>query len=255
MLIIDEENDKVTVNRNGNTIEYAIGAPEAFREISKAYLRSGWDAKYVYSFSWLGRPIIQLPDDMLRIQEVIYKVKPDVILEIGIAHGGSLIYSASLCHAMGKGRVIGLDVDIRPHNRKAIEEHEMFKYITLIEGDSVAGETVSRVRELINKSDTVIVFLDGCHSKDHVLKELQSYSEFISNNSYIVSMDGIMKDLVGAPRASEDWGWNNPSNAAQEFVEHHSDFILEEPSIPFNEGDITERTPTYWPNAFIKRVK
>ena len=254
MIIIDEESNKITITRNGETFEYGIGTPEAFREISKVYLRSGWDTKYVYSFSWLGRPIIQLPDDMIRIQEIIYEVKPDVILEIGVAHGGSLIYSASLCHAMGHGRVIGLDIDIRPNNRKAIEEHEMSRYITLIEGDSVAEETINQVAKLIKDGESVIVFLDGCHTKDHVLKELYEYSGFISKDSYIVAMDGIMRDMVGAPRSNDDWDWNNPSTAAIEFVKTHHDFILDEPKAPFNEGMITERTPSYWPNAFIKRV-
>lgn len=255
MLVIDEENHKVTVTRDGETKEYDIGTPAAFREISKAYLRSGWDNKYVYSFSWLGRPIIQLPDDMMRIQEVIYKVKPDVILEIGVAHGGSLIYSASLCHAMGKGRVVGIDIEIRPHNREAIESHQMYKYITLIEGDSISKEVACQVSDLIEDGETVMVFLDGCHTKEHVLKELQIYSEFISIDSYIVSMDGIMKDLVGAPRSSADWGWNNPSDAAVEFVAQNDNYILEEPGMSFNEGNIEERIPTYWPNAFIKRIK
>jgi cephalosporin hydroxylase len=255
MITIDEENNKVIVTRNNATSEYSIGSPEAFKEISKAYVRSGWDAKYVYSFSWLGRPIIQLPDDMLRIQEVIYEVKPDFIVEIGIAHGGSLVYSASLCHAIGKGKVIGLDIEIRPHNRQAIEEHKMFDYITLIEGDSIASDTISKVDSLISKDSTVIVFLDGCHTKSHVLKELQAYSRFISKDSYIVAMDGVMKELVGAPRSDDDWDWNNPSDAALEFVERDDDFILQEPGMPFNEGKIKERTPTYWPNAFIKRIK
>ena len=253
MITIDEENDKVIVSRNNETIEYNIGTPEAFREISKVYLRSGWDTKYVYSFSWLGRPIIQLPDDMIRIQEVIYEVQPDVILEIGVAHGGSLIYSASLCHAMGKGRVIGVDIEIRLHNRQAIEEHKMSDYISLIEGDSIADETILELEGAITKDETVLVFLDGCHTKNHVLKELQVYSKFVSTGSYIVAMDGIMKDLVDAPRSDTDWNWNNPSDAALKFVSENKDFAIQEPSIPFNEGDIVERIPTYWPNAFIKR--
>lgn len=255
MITIDEENNKVIVTRNSKTTEYGIGSPEAFKEISKVYLRSGWDAKYVYSFSWLGRPIIQLPDDMIRIQEVIYEVQPDVILEIGIAHGGSLIYSASLCHAIGKGRVIGLDIEIRPHNRRAIEAHRLFEYITLVEGDSVSDKTISKVNNLIADDEKVLIFLDGCHTKDHVLKELQAYSKFVSKDSYIVAMDGIMKEMVGAPRSDSDWGWNNPTDAALEFVNKNSAFVLQEPNIPFNEGDITERHPTYWPNSFIKREK
>jgi cephalosporin hydroxylase len=254
MLVIDEERGRVRVTREGVEADYDIGSPEAFREIARVYLRSGWDAKYVYSFTWLGRPVIQLPDDMLRIQEVIYRVKPAAIVEIGVAHGGSLIYSASVCHAMGRGRVIGVDIEIRPHNRKAIEEHELSDYIQLVEGDSVASETVAEVQRLVGDEGPVIVFLDGKHTKEHVASELHQYAPMVSVGSYIVAMDGIMGDLVGAPRSEEDWSWNNPTQAAVEFTRAHPDFELEEPEMPFNEGAIVERTPTYWPQAFIRRV-
>jgi cephalosporin hydroxylase len=241
------------VDRNGARAEYAIGSPEGFREVAKAYLRAGWDAKYVYSFTWLGRPIIQLPDDMVRLQEVIYRVQPDVVIEIGVAHGGSLIFIASLCHAMGKGRVIGVDIEIRPHNRAAIESHALSGYVTLIEGDSIANETVARVSNELAGAKTTLILLDGCHTKQHVLVELRAYSKFVSEGSYIVAMDGIMRDLAGAPRSEPDWDVNNPSAAALEFVAEAPEFVLEEPGLPFNEGYITERTPTYWPNAFIRR--
>jgi len=254
MLIVDTKNDKVIIEKDGESITYDIGSPEAFYEISKVYLRAGWDSKYVYSLTWLGRPVIQLPDDMIRLQEVIYKVKPDVIIEIGVAHGGSLIFSASLCHAIGKGQVIGIDIEIRPHNRVEIENHRMNEYISLIEGDSVAEDTIRKVEKICADAKSVIVFLDGCHTKDHVLKELELYSKFITVDSYIVAMDGIQKDLVGAPRSEADWAVNNPSNAALEFVEKNESFIIEEPEMPFNEGLISKRMPTYWPNAFIKRI-
>src|SRR5665213_1784767 len=125
MIIID--GDTVAVSEEGApSVEYGIGSPEAFRIISQAWLRSGWDAKYVYSFTWLGRPIIQLPEDLIRIQELIFTLQPDLIVETGVAHGGSLIFYASLCQAMGKGRVVGVDREIRPQNRKAIETHVLF---------------------------------------------------------------------------------------------------------------------------------
>ena len=140
--------------------EFDLSDPEAFDLISRAWLRSGWDVKYVYGFSWLGRPVIQLPEDMLRIQEVIYDIKPDVIVETGVAHGGSLIFYASLCTAIGKGRVIGVDIEIRPHNRSAIEEHRLSPMITLVEGSSIDNQTVNSVREQIGASETVLVLLD-----------------------------------------------------------------------------------------------
>jgi cephalosporin hydroxylase len=251
---VDMEAGQVVVEHNGKSQTFPMGSPEAFSAISKAYLRCGWDNKYVYSFTWLGRPIIQLPDDMIRIQEVIYALKPDVIIEIGIAHGGSLVFSASLCKAMGKGKVVGVDIEIRPHNRKAIEAHELSSLITMIEGDSISPDTVQQVRQNLKADDRVLILLDGCHTRAHVRAELEAYSPFVSVGSYIVAMDGIQKDLVGAPRSSPDWATNNPSTAAFEFVADNQNFVIEDPAIPFNEGTIQEKV-TYCPNAFVKRIK
>jgi cephalosporin hydroxylase len=254
MIKIDLEKGIVIVEGEKDSHVYPLAAPEAFSIISKAWLRCGWDAKYVYSFTWMGRPIIQLPDDMMRIQEVLYSVKPDVIIETGVAHGGGVIYYASLCKAMNHGRVIGIDIEIRPHNRKAIESHELFPYITLVEGDSVDPEIVNKVSTLVTPGESAMVLLDSCHNKKHVLDELNLYSPLVSVNSYIVAMDGIMKDLVGAPRSQPDWGWNNPASAALEFVKSNPNFVIKEPTFAFNEGYIAERV-TYWPCAFIKRIK
>lgn len=253
-ITVDLEADQVVVEHHGVSRTLPLGSPEAFAAISKAYLRCGWDNKYVYSFTWLGRPIIQLPDDMIRIQEVVYAVKPDVIVEIGIAHGGSLIFYASLCQAMGKGKVVGIDIEIRPHNRKAIEAHELYPFITMIEGDSINPEIVKLVGQHIGKNDRVIIMLDGCHTRAHVAAELEAYSPFVSVGSYIVAMDGIQKDLVRAPRSQPDWATNNPAMAALDFVAAHPNFVIEDPAIPFNEGTITEKV-TYWPSAFVKRLK
>lgn len=237
---------------DGQTRTLPFASAEAFREVTKAWLRVGWDTKYVYGFTWLGRPIIQLPDDMIRLQEVIFQIQPDVILETGIAHGGSLIYSASLCQMIGRGRVIGVDIEIRPKNREAIEAHPLSKSITMFEGSSVAADTVKKVRDQIKPGEKVIVLLDSCHTKDHVLAELEAYGPMVSSGSYIVAMDGIMKDVVGAPRTSPDWVTNNPQTAVDEFLKTHPEFVLEEPPFPFNEGLVTDRV-TYWPNAFLRR--
>ncbi len=254
MIKIDVEKG-IVVLENGNESEtHPIGTPEAFSIISGAWLRSGWDNKYVYGFSWLGRPMIQLPEDMFRIQEVIYQVKPDVIIETGVAHGGSLIFYASLCKAMGRGRVIGIDVEIRPHNREAIEAHELFEYITLVEGSSIDLEIIEKVTSKVKSDEKVLVMLDSNHTKAHVLSELRAYSTLVSVGSYIIAADGIMGDLVGAPRSNKDWSWNNPRAAAEVFVASNPNFVIEEPSFPFNEGKITERV-TYWPGAWLRRVQ
>jgi cephalosporin hydroxylase len=253
MQIIIKDN-KLTVHENGNERSIDIGTAEAFKLISNLWIRSGWDTKYVYGFSWMGRPIIQLPEDMIRIQEVIYSVKPDVVIETGIAHGGSLVFYASLLKAMGKGRVIGVDVEIRSHNRKAIEDHEMYDRITMIEGSSIDDFIIGRVRANLKYNERCLVVLDSNHARAHVLKELSAYAEFVAVNSYIVACDGIMQEVAGAPRTSPEWITDNPQSAVKDFLSERDDFVLEEPAFPFNEGEITERV-TYWPNAFLRRVK
>jgi len=253
VLRIDMSLGVVEVETDGQVERIPIGSPKAFALISNAWLRSGWDAKYVYGFTWMGRPVIQLPEDMLRIQEVIYRIKPDFVLETGIAHGGSLVFYASLLKAMGSGRVIGVDVQIRQHNRAAIESHELASWITMIEGSSVDPQIVQLVHDKIAGSERVIVILDSNHSREHVLAELRAYAPLVSVGSYLVACDGIMQDVVGAQRTSPDWLTNNPQFAVRDFLAERADFVLEEPGFPFNEGLITQRV-TYWPNAFLRRI-
>jgi len=253
MIKVDLEQETIAIDEDGLTRQYKLDTPEAFKIISDLWLRAGWDNKYVYSFTWLGRPIIQLPEDMIRLQEVIHTVQPDVIVETGVAHGGGLIYYASLCKAMDRGRVIGVDIEIRPHNRAAIEAHPLFPLITLIEGSSIDPSVVEQVQAQLGPGEKVMVFLDSCHEKEHVLAELRAYAPLVNPGSYIVAMDGIMERLAGAPRSAPDWTWNNPRQAALEFVRDNAEFVIEEPRFAFNEGAVTERV-TYWPSAFIKRI-
>ena len=253
-ITIDTESGQVRVEDAAGESVYAIGTPEAFAAISRAWLRSGWDAKYVYSFTWLGRPIIQLPEDLIRIQEVIYRIKPDVIIETGVAHGGSLVFYASIMAAIGHGRVVGIDIEIRPPNRAAIEAHPLSSRITLIEADSILPETVDRVANEIGRPGAALIILDSKHTKDHVLSELRLYSRFVTVVSYIVAADGIMESVAGAPRTSPDWAWNNPRRALAEFLEENPDFEISEPSWLFNEGMVTSRV-TYWPDAYLRRIR
>jgi cephalosporin hydroxylase len=253
MISIDVEQGVVSLEENGQTSRYRLDTPEAFAIISDLWLRAGWDNKYVYSFTWLGRPIIQLPEDLIRIQEVIYSVQPDVVIETGVAHGGSLIFYASLCKAMGRGRVIGIDVEIRDHNRQAIEAHPLYPFISLIEGSSIDPNVVNKVATSLRSGERTIVMLDSCHTKEHVLAELNAYAPFVSVGSYIIAMDGIMESVAGAPRTKADWSWNNPRQAALDFVNSNEDFVIEEPEFLFSEGSISQRI-TYWPGGFIKRV-
>lgn len=236
-------------------------SPQGFKIFSQVWLKVGWDQKYPYSFTWLGRPIIQIPEDPFRLQEVIYATKPDVIVETGIAHGGSLIFFASLCKLMGKGRVIGVDVEIRPHNRKAIESHELYDLITMIEGNSISDEIFQQVKELIHKEESVLAVLDSFHSYDHVLNELNLYSQIVSVGSYIIATDGSQQFLHDTPRAKADysgyaetWSNNNPAKAIEDFVAKNPNFKVEEPEFLFNEGNVDFRV-SHWVDAFIKKVK
>jgi cephalosporin hydroxylase len=267
-ITVDTDSALITIADPTGIKSVPFADPEAFNILSRAWLRCGWDAKYVYSFTWMGRPIIQLPEDMLRLQEVIYAVKPDVIVETGVAHGGSLVFYAGLFRAMGRGRVIGVDVEIRPHNRAALEAHELHSMISLIEGDSTAKPTADRVRAFIRPNERVMVCLDSNHRKAHVLAELSLYAPLVTKDSYIVVMDGIMGDLPGAPRSvmdgimgdlpgaprsQPDWAYDNPKEAAREFVVRNPSFVIEEPAFRFNEG-IVNRRVTYWPDAFLRRI-
>ena len=250
-LTIDTEEQIITDQETGKTTP--LYSTEGFEIVSQLWLKTGWNEKYVYTFSWLGRPIIQLPEDMIRAQEVIFQVKPDVIVETGVAHGGSLIYNASLLKAMDiKGRIIGVDIEIRPHNRRAIEEHFLFPYITLIEGSSTATEIVEQVKSLIDPGDKVLIFLDSNHSYEHVAAELEAYHDLVSPGSYIVATDGSMRLLHDVPRGTEQWITDNPANAAEDFAASHPEFVLEQPAWIFNESELSENI-THWVSAWLKR--
>jgi cephalosporin hydroxylase len=251
-ITIDPANATVTAHDGDEAGSYAFDSPQAYRLVSDAWLRIGWDQKYVYSFTWLGRPVIQLPEDLLRVQEVIAAVGPEVIVETGVAHGGALVFYATLCKALGRGRVVGVDIEIRPHNRAAIEAHPLFPLIELIEGDSTSPEIVERVEQAV-AGDRAIVLLDSNHTKEHVLAELRAYAGLVAPGSYLVAMDTIMERLGGAPRTQPDWTWNNPGTAIAEFLAEDDRFVQEDPPFAFNEGLVSERV-TYWPGGFLRRL-
>lgn len=251
---INIDTDKQTIfnEENGETLQ--LYSTEGFKTISKIWMKVGWNEKHIYTFSWMGRPIIQLPEDMIRVQEAIFQVKPTVIVETGIAHGGSLIYSASLLKMMGiEGRVIGVDIEIRPHNREAIEEHFLFPYITMIEGSSTAPEIVSQVEDLIKSDDKVLVILDSNHLRQHVYDELEAYCDLVTKDSYIVATDGIMQEVYDVPRGTLSWDKDNPVTAVHDFLAKHSEFVLETPEWLFNESDLNTNINTHYPDAWLKR--
>jgi cephalosporin hydroxylase len=254
MIRIDLERNVLHVDTADGTVTHPIDSPEAFAVISDAWLRCGWDNKYVYSFTWLGRPIIQLPEDLIRVQELISRVRPDLIIETGVAHGGSLVYYATILKALGRGRAIGIDVHLRPHNREALESHALAALITLVEGSSIDPAVLARVRGEIRPGETVLAILDSKHTKDHVLAELEAYAPLVTPGSYVIVQDGVMQKLAGRPRSAPDWTWNNPLGAIREFARRNPAFVVEEPPFLFNDGHVKERI-TYWPEGYLRRLR
>ncbi len=252
-LTLDTDARTLTLVEDGHTQTLDLYSTEAFEAISRQWVRVGWNQKYQYNFSWMGRPIIQLPEDMIRMQEVIYQIKPDVIIETGVAHGGSLIFYASLCKAMDKGRVLGIDIEIRPHNRVAIESHPLSDRITLVEGSSTASDIVAHVKSLVVPGEIVLVILDSNHTYSHVFAELQAYGELVTPGSYIVATDGIMHDLADVPRGASNWTTDNPTRAASDFCVQRPEFVVVQPEWPFSESALSQNI-THWPGAWLRRL-
>jgi cephalosporin hydroxylase len=232
-------------SEQGESRSLPLYSHEALRELSRVWIKVGWVMKYSYTFSWMGRPIIQLPDDLMRIQEVIFKVQPHVIIETGVAHGGSAVFYASLLELLGRGRVLSIDVEIRPHNREALDKHPLRKRITLIEGSSTSEDILREVRQSLAADDRVLVVLDSNHTKDHVRRELESYASMVTSGSYLIATDGIMEDLSDAPGGSLTWIADNPRVAIHEFLRSHSEFEIDPE--PLRAG------VTYWPDAYLRR--
>ena len=234
-------------------------------EAAAAFLRASAQPKYSYNFSWLGRPIIQYPQDIVAFQELVWQVKPDLIVETGIAHGGSLVLSASLlamldyCEAQQNGqtldpnkparKVLGVDIDIRPHNKKAIEDHPMANRIEMIQGSSIAPDIIKQVRDRAHQAKRILICLDSNHTHDHALAELEAYAPLTSVGSYCIVFDTIIEDL---PEGSfPDRPWNkgkNPKTAVWEYIKKHPEFVIDK-SID-NKIIISVA-----PDGFLKRIR
>jgi cephalosporin hydroxylase len=213
------------------------------------FMRESTNPKYSYNFSWMGRPIIQYPQDMIAMQEIIWDVRPDLIIEAGIAHGGSLIFYASILELIGKGSILGIDIDIRKHNRAAIEAHSMFKRIAMIEGSSVSEDVIMRVRQFTKNKETVLVVLDSNHTYEHVLAELQAYAPLVSKGSYCVVFDTIIDDLPDDMFPDRPWGkGNNPKTAVREYLKSHKEFEIDK-TIQ------NKLLITVAPDGYLKRVR
>lgn len=198
------------------------------KELTRKWFIESCKYEYSYHFRWLGRPIIQFPQDMIAIQEIVWKVKPDLIIETGIAHGGSLIFSASMLELIGKGKVLGIDIDIREHNRTEIENHKMYKRITMIEGSSIDDSVVKQVYDFAKRKNNVLIFLDSNHTHDHVLKELILYSPLVTKGGYVVVFDTVIEDMPKSFFKNRPWcKGNNPKTAVWEFLKINKRFKID----------------------------
>lgn len=219
-------------------------ADHDLQALSRTWTRDVARHKWAYNFQWMGRPAIQFPNDAWAMQELIWKVRPDLIIESGIAHGGSLIYYASLlamldmCDAVESGapchpkqtrrKVLGLDIDIRAHNRQAIEQHPMSNWIHMIEGSSIEPETMEQVHNIAKHATSILVSLDSNHTHDHVLAELKAYAPLVTPGSYCVVFDTIVEDMPAALSANRPWGpGNSPKTAVWEYLKAHPEFTID----------------------------
>lgn len=224
-------------------------------ESANAFMKASIFPKYSYNFSWLGRPIIQYPQDILAMQELIWSIQPDLVIETGIAHGGSLIFSASMlelnaaCGGPKDAEVVGVDIDIRAHNREAIKAHPMFKRITMIQGSSIAPEIIEQVERKAKGKQRVLVCLDSNHTHDHVLTELVAYTPLTSMGSYCVVFDTLIEDMPGDMFSDRPWGpGNNPKTAVWEYLKTHPEFEIDR--------QIEHKLLiTVAPDGYLKRVK
>lgn len=220
------------------------GNNSVLKEAAQNFLRESVGPKYPYNFAWLGRPVIQYPQDIVAVQELIWEVKPDLVIETGIAHGGSLILSASMlalldyCDAVAAGstldprqskrRVLGVDIDIRPHNRTAIEQHPLAHMIDMIQGSSIGTDVLAKVHESAKDFKRVLVFLDSNHTHDHVLRELDAYAGLASVGSYCVVFDTLIEDMPADAYPDRPWGpGDNPKTAVCEWLKSHSEFEID----------------------------
>jgi cephalosporin hydroxylase len=240
------------VQQFANEVAQSIEGLARDREMQRRsveWLAASLPHRYSYNFTWMGLPIIQYPQDMVAMQEIIWRVRPDVIIETGVAHGGSLVFYASILELLGRGRVIGVDIEVRPHNRAAIEAHPMARRIDLVEGSSISGPVLKRVRELAGTSRRTIVVLDSNHTHEHVLSELHAYSGLVSVGSYCVVMDTVVEDMPADFFPDRPWSvGNNPKTAVQAFLAGDNRFEIDS-SIP------AKLLITVAPDGYLRRVR
>ena len=225
-----------------------IYSGEGFELLTQLWLKAAVQHKLTHAVKWLGIPIIQLSEDILMMQELIWDVKPDVIIETGIAHGGSMIFYASMLELLGGGEVHAVDIDIREHNRVIFERHPLYKNIHTYEGTSIDEGIVSDIRERTRNAERRLVVLDSNHSYDHVFREMKLYSDLVTPGSYLVVMDGLQKDMWDIPNGKKEWVHDNPLRGIHDFLNDHTGEWEVDPTY-------TRLGVTSNPSGFLRRVK
>lgn len=253
--VIDTERQTLTTvgEDGGNSVTQSLYTEAAFELLSRQWMRVGWSLGFFRAFTWMGQPVLQLPEDLVRLQEIIYQTRPDLIIETGVCKGGSLLYYASLCRTLGKGRVIGIDISIPPDVRDALRKHSLGTLIDLVEGSSTASESINAVTRLRKPEDRVMVVLDSAHTRQHVSRELEVYSPFVTPGCYLVVADGIMRDLADVPRGEASWLTDNPAQAVKDFLASHPEFILRTPGGLGDRG-IVSASVTYFSDGWLRRL-
>lgn len=236
----------ITVRSPEGERDVDIYSEEGLSVLAELWTRSGWQNKLSYEITWLGIPIIQIPEDILMVQELIWKVRPDVVVESGVAHGGALILYASILELIGHGRVVGVDVEIRKYNRLAIQSHPMSRRITLIERSSTDDTTLKEVRRMIAPDEAVMVMLDSNHSRAHVREELERYAPLVSPGSYVIVFDSVMRMVHDAPNGQPTWIDDNPLAAVEDFLSTHPEFV--------QDAEYERLRTTYCHGGFLRRL-
>ena len=234
---------KISLNNGKNEVSFDLYTEDGFELLSNLMLKVGAEKKLMYQANWLGRPIIQFPNDILVLQELIWSIKPDLIIETGVAHGGSLVLSASILELIGKGKVLGIDIDIRAHNRTAIESHPLSDRIDLIEGSSIDKITIEKIKPYLKDNQVVMVMLDSNHTESHVTEEINIFSNFVTVGSYLIVHDGAQAFVSDIPRGKLEWRDDHPLNAIHKFIKNNNNFEIDQNMTRFGQTSSPDGRP------------
>jgi len=244
---VQQEYTPLLVTLPGATDPVDVYTDEGFRLLSEVWTKAGWQRKLSYELTWLGVPIIQIPEDILMMQELLHRIRPAIVVETGIAHGGSAIFYASMLELLRHGRVIAVDIEVRQYNRLAIRSHPLSDRITILEGSSTDSTTFAQVQEHCQGASPVIVALDSYHSREHVLREMELYSSLVTPGSYLVVFDTVMDLVSDAPNGDTSWVNDGAGTAVREFLAIHPEFEAD--------SYYNRLNATYCKGGFLRRTR